>query len=74
MAGVSDSTKYPQFPGLPPKIYDWTNGRLFKQNTRRIAYLDSLENPRLDARSAPHPSEVAAYRIFCKFTISRKSG
>ncbi len=58
---VSDTMKYPQFQGLPPRVYDWNTGRLLQQNNRRITYLDSLANPALNSNLPPTQEEIGAY-------------
>ena len=56
---VSESTRYPQILGTPPKVYDPCTGHLLKADTRIITYLGFLEGF-IDVIASPRLSEVAA--------------
>ena len=58
---MTDTMRYPQFAGVPPRIYDWGTGRLLQNNTRRISYMDALWNPTLNANLPPTSEEIDAH-------------
>ncbi len=58
---MTDTMRYPQFAGVPPRIYDWSTGRLLQNNTRRISYMDALWNPTLNANLPPTSEEIDAH-------------